>query len=464
MAAARGGHRDACIWLEDRGCPRDERAAVEDAARAGHTEIVRWKLPQFPGFSGWVLVAAAGGGHRALCEEMVAAGPRPEFIKAAVFEAVEGGHVELTDWLLGLLKERDLGPGFDLESDLVLLQAARSFELPALQRLYHSHMGSSAAQEVFRTDYGPNMAAAALASTTPDWRAKLEWLEAEAGCRLCRDPLESYWALPDALGRVTLLWERGMLHVGRCLHSAVSNTNLPFIHYLKSKGLLAVSLDGDIMEAAIRKGDLTVLAELLAAGGPIRPGVVLTAARWGHLHVLHWMAGPEASPAATEALRQALEHSLESPELTWCAAASGSLELMGWLWERGCRQLDEKVFTAAVGAGNAALLEWMVARGCPMSQSEAYLVAGHQCDMATLRCLRRLGCPWGPDTFNRAVKDGHKSCCLEVLHWLEAEGCPVDWHAAWALVQSIAHPGNMHPGVSEWVKGHTTGPSSGSGA
>ncbi|GLC43939.1 hypothetical protein PLESTB_000212000 [Pleodorina starrii] len=482
-AAARGGHRDACIWLEDRGCPRDEKVAVQVAARAGHAEIVRWKLPQFPSFSGHVLHAAACGGHRALCEEMVAAGAGPAFIKSAAFQAAEGGHVELTDWLLGLLKERNLGPGFDRESDLVLLHAARGFELPALQRLYHSRLGSSAAQEAFE-EYGPKMAVAALASATPDWRAKLEWLEAEAGCRLDKEALkpfgtvfeksalESFWtvfensALPDALGRVTLLRERGMLHVGRCLHGAVSHTNLPLIRYLKSEGLLAAaSLSDYIMQTAIMKGDLAVLAELMAAGGPIGPRAVLMAARWGHLHVLRWMAGPESSPAATEALREALG----DPELTRCAAGSGSLELMEWLWERGCRQLVEKAFTAAVKAGNTGLLLWMVARRrrhmSRVTQSEAYLVAGRRCDMATLRCLRRLGWPWARDNFNRAVKDGHQSCCLEVLRWLEAEGCPVDWHAAWALVQSMAsvYCSNNH-GVSEWVKGHITGPSSGSGA
>ncbi|GLC34175.1 hypothetical protein PLESTM_000166300 [Pleodorina starrii] len=441
MAAAESGHRDACIWLEDRGCPRDEEAAVEAAARAGHAEIVRWKLLQFPSFSGSALDGAAGGGHRALCEEMVAAGASPGDIQSAAFEAAEGGHVELTEWLLGLSKERNFGPD---EFDQVLLDAAWGFELPALQRLYHSQLGSSAAQEEFGTDHGPSMVVAAFTSATPDWRAKLEWLEAKTGCRLDKEAfealttmdaceawraLELFWewemdsAFPDVLGRVTLLRERGMLHVGSCLNFAVYNTNLPLIHHLKSEGLLAASdIDIDLMVMASQKGDLAVLAELLAAGGPIGPGVVRTAARFGHLHVLLWMAGPEASPDTTEALQQAL---LEDPDgLTRCAAGSGSLELMEWLWERGCRQFDEKAFTAAVGAGNTALLEWMVARGCPMS-SKAYQVAGDQRDIATLRCLRRLGCPWDRDTFNT-------SCSLEVLRWLEAEGCSVDWHAAWA--------------------------------
>ncbi|GLC34179.1 hypothetical protein PLESTM_000166700 [Pleodorina starrii] len=459
MAAAESGHRDVCIWLEDRGCPRDEKAAVKAAARAGHAEIVRWKLLQFPSFSGSALDAAAGGGHRALCEEMVAAGASPGDIQSAAFEAAEGGHVELTEWLLGLLKERNLGQRFDRESDRLLLPAAHGFELPALQRLYHSRLGSRAAQKKFGTRHGPSMVAAALASATPDWRAKLEWLEAETGCRLDEEDMESFWvdfvnsAMPDALGRVTLLRERGMLLEGWCFHSAINHSNLPLLQYLISEGMLAASDIGivDLMEMASEKGDLAVLAGLLAAGGPIGPGVVRTAAEDGHLHVLLWMAGPEASPDTTEALQEAL---LEDPNwLTWRAAASGSLELMEWLWERGCRQFDEKAFTAAVGAGNAALLEWMVARGCPMS-SEAYLVAGRQYDMATLRCLRRLGCPWDPDTFIRAVYDNDTSCRLEVLRWLEAEGCPVDWHAAWARLQSRIVNRNTLSDVSEWVKGH----------
>ncbi len=73
----------------------------------------------------------------------------------------------------------------------------------------------------------------------------------------------------------------------------------------------------------------------------------------------------------------------------------------------------------------------------PQSDGEPYLVVGRHGDFATLRCLRRLGCPWGEGrgaggALCRAICIGSRGrgCRLEVLQWMVAEGCPVDWRAA----------------------------------
>ncbi len=79
-------------------------------------------------------------------------------------------------------------------------------------------------------------------------------------------------------------------------------------------------------------------------------------------------------------------------------------------------------------------------------------------DLATLSCLRRLGCPWGPDgapgarTFTEAVK----FAALEVLSWLHAEGCPVDWQQARAAAQWRMEWTRKHwrsEAVLSWVEG-----------
>ena len=75
----------------------------------------------------------------------------------------------------------------------------------------------------------------------------------------------------------------------------------------------------------------------------------------GHLQVVAWMAktlGVRANWVAKNG----------------GAAASGSMELMLWLDERGVEWTESAVQNAAHG-GSAAVLEWLKARGCPMPVS-----------------------------------------------------------------------------------------------
>ncbi|GLC40824.1 hypothetical protein PLESTB_000018800 [Pleodorina starrii] len=500
-AAATAGHLDACIWLHDHDCAHNYRSVIQAAGSNGHVAVVRWVLRQAPDPGALVrlaeigLVAAAGAGHRDLCEELLAAGARGVVLSLAAPSAAKGGHVELTQWLL-----EQGGPRFhnaDVNDPSLLLEAAYGFDLPVLQRLYHARLGGSPAtpgcdggggsgagggsggvssRDDFALHWGERVALQAVISPTLDWREKVEWLEAGAGCRLgdsggdggggggggrvllgWNGVFERRAEERDALERVMFLQQRGLVDYGDLLRVAVARGNLAVVRHLRAQGLLEQVPRGcDLTEEAAAGGDVAMLGELLAAGWPIGPEAPRAAATHGHLHVLRWMLsegegggeGEGAPDGAAEAavasvvMRKAMREA--DGGLLRCAAGSGSLELVEWLWERGCRDWGERAFEAAVGAGSSALLEWLVARGCPMGATgQAYLIASRNGDIATLACLRRLGCTWDQDRdraggtfFLQALggQGGFAPCSLAVLRWLAAEGCPVDWEAARARV------------------------------
>ncbi|GLC61125.1 hypothetical protein PLESTB_001720600 [Pleodorina starrii] len=460
-AAVEAGHLEMCDWLvePERGCPLDAEAAAKAAAKAGNMTALCWVLQRAGAHdpatrkaaAQKALLLAARGGHRALCEELLPVVENP-YLEEAVWRAAEGGHEDLVYWLLDELDKLRV----EIEHKELLMSAVYGFELSALQRLFDFRLGSMVVDEYeeFKEDSGWHLVAAAIASPGSDWRAKLEWLDAE-GIHMQEGGLEQFmwldmldWEplpkLVDAVERVVLLREQRLMApratAGLC-SSAIAVSSLPVVQLLLSaEG--ALGSDDDMVAAAAEVGNVDVLLQLLATGLPMTLNAAKRAARRGHLHVLQrlLLEGPDAvGPAAAAAAAEVLQAALQDPGLMKCGAESGSLEMVVWLRERGC-PWDADAFEGAADSGNAAMLEWMAAQGCPMgSTGEAYLKAGRNGDFATLRCLRRLGCPWGPDssTFNRAIYNGGNNnernapyCSLPVLSWLVTEGCPVNWHEA----------------------------------
>ncbi|GLC40888.1 hypothetical protein PLESTB_000012400 [Pleodorina starrii] len=455
IVAAGSGHLDMCLWLLQRKCPCGPDA-VAAAARAGHPAVAVLLLHEGMRASFQAWAAAAGAGHWAVCERLLADG-MPCDARAPI-AAARGGHVGLTHWLLQL-PEIQLPRG----SSLVIFQtelleaAAYGFELAALQQLHQAlrlqrpaaaAAGHDGDNDDDNGDYdridsslqgnaGGALLAAALASPIPDWRAKVQWLQAqrcvirdEDGIRL-QEP-EVLVRLPDCVERLDLLLrphqqEGFLLQKTRTatdvLYAAIGAGNLSLVRYLREGRPWLPAHATRAAERAAEAGDLAILEELVALGWSINSSVVEAAVEGGHLHVLRWLEGPVAGPAGRVALRAAM-----GPWLARVAAESGSsLELLVWLRERGCRW-SEWTFVTAAGAGCPAVVEGLVARGCPMPEAgEPYLSAVRNGDLVMLRCLRQLGCPWGPrcDTLNQqALTDrGVGSVCSpEVLRWLAAEG------------------------------------------
>ncbi|KXZ48109.1 hypothetical protein GPECTOR_30g204 [Gonium pectorale] len=233
--------------------------------------------------------------------------------------------------------------------------------------------------------------AAAAGSPTPDWRAKVEWLEAR-GYPRTDGACAAVAGLPDAMERLAWLRQRG--------------------HPVSEQ----------VVVAAGRAGNLTMLQFLQETGTEVGEAV-WEAASGGHLHVVAWLVeapGVEVQP---------------SPALLDEAALSGNLELLAWLCERGCAPHGGSVtLDLAAAAGNVEALEWLVERGWAMGDDgQAYINAASNNDPATLHCLVRLGCPWGqPDSLFRYLvcAGACPGVGLPMLRALLRAGLPLDWEAA----------------------------------
>ncbi|EFJ45856.1 hypothetical protein VOLCADRAFT_105749 [Volvox carteri f. nagariensis] len=466
-AAAEGGNLEMCQWLQgEEDFLFLYGSAAVAAARSGHLEMARWLLQEECNFAereraeSEAFEAASYAGHQSVFEGLLKdclSDPSPETCLAG---AARGGHVGLTHWLLQQF-EPELGQTSSFrepwKADIVT-EAAYGFDLAALQHLHRTLLtyggdGGNDASSL-RTVY---TLVEALVGPTPDWRAKVEWLQAQ-GCRFGNLEYFNFGAIvsrPDSVERVQRLLmevaEKGV--VQNILIKSVQVDNLALIRYLRAGRDWLPERTSWAVLIAVRAGNMALLVELVNLGWRLDEDTALAAVEEGHLHILKWIDAGGGRKLIQEVVRR-------HPALLKNATSSGNVEFMEWL----LNELDvpwsgEELLNAAVEAGSPALLEWLVARGFPMGDDgELYVRAARYHDLLTLRCLRRLGCPWGPDVFSRAVYD-MGSCtietALELLQWLHAEGCPVDWEEARSRAKTriSAHRRNAKDvAIHDWIE------------
>ncbi|GLC49934.1 hypothetical protein PLESTB_000324600 [Pleodorina starrii] len=420
---------------------------LEAAAAAGQLDMC--KVLRDRGFLwGDSLSAAAEAGHRHVCEWMLASGWSLDM--HVVFSAALGGQEDLMQWLLTEFLGR---PNVDVNRICgPLLKAAAGYlSLAALQRLWQQLMagrhGSELQQQLEQLnekDQGDILEAAA-GSTTPDWQAKVEWLEGLGYPRMARVCTFAVWAgNGDAVeARLQWLHGRGYPLEAEVADAAVRAGNLAALRFLvEQAGVRPTGHRIDVTTAAAR-GHLAVLQYLHASGLPANTRFVAeAAARAGHLPLVAW---------AVEDLGVAPADGEDS--LLDLAAESGNLELMAWLHDRGWALGPTAIPNGAV-RGCEEALEWLVERGCPFPlNGGAYLGAARNGDLAMLRCLHRLGCPWGPpgellaDCIRNVVSVPVLQCLLDL-------GCPeMDWDAAVKLIEDreAMEPWERHAALLTWL-------------
>ncbi|KXZ51830.1 hypothetical protein GPECTOR_11g27 [Gonium pectorale] len=408
QAAAGAGQLPMCQWLWDHS-----RSRTEDLHGT-----VRCSAHEAMG-------AAAGGGHRHVCEWLLAVNRdalRGQWGHRTICAAARAGHMDLAESLI------PQDPALMSKTHAYLRCVAHGCDLPALQRAW--------------LRLGPclDLVADAAGGPTPDWAAKVEWLEAQ-GCRRRADAAWYAAGLPngngEALARLTWLRGRGYPVDIHAVVSAAHCGNTATLRYLlPDVPAGAAHRTENVVGGAAGGGHLAALQALHAAGWPIQPHVqscTIAAARRGHLHVLVWLLealGPEAVTL--------------DAELFSVGAESGSMELLAWLRQRGC-PWDAGAYSGAAVSGCEAALEWLAERACPMEASgQPYIRACHNGDVATVRCLRRLGVPWGPvgGVFVAAVWGHFLPAPLPMLRWLLEEGCPVDYEAA---REAVCESGAVRP-------------------
>ncbi|PNH04222.1 Ankyrin repeat domain-containing protein [Tetrabaena socialis] len=386
-AAAAAGQLDVCAWQQERGCAYQE---------------------------GDALTAAAGGGQQAVCEWLLANGCcfKTDVHWGPTAAAARGGHVGLMDWLLLRADSTDVAA--------LLIGAAEGCDLPTLQRLLHTRVDTLPGP--LPAGYKPHILSIAAGSPTADWRAKVEWLEAQ-GYPQTAEACGEAAATPDALPRLQWLRQQGYpldMGVAAC---AAEAGNTEALQYVLGQGVVA---DANLMLWTARQGHVAVMEVLHAGGVPIDAGTVMAAARAGHLPAVAWLV--ERLGADTALTTNVFE----------AAAQAGSMELLAWLRARGC-PWNATVFATSTEGGSEEQLEWLAEEGCPMGEDgEPYVRAVRRGTLGMLRCLRRLGCPWGPGGSNgciltRTVGWFADDVCdfgehgLRMLCWLLDQGCPVDW-------------------------------------
>ncbi|KXZ47187.1 hypothetical protein GPECTOR_37g193 [Gonium pectorale] len=382
-AAARAGQLDACVWLWEHG---------------SRTVSARHECSNLLG-------SAASGGHLHVCEWLLSLGLAWETSGADA--AARAGHVRLMEWLLQRRPQMDVAACPVDETRLLLAGVAHGCDLPTLQRLWRGW------GEV--DDWSKREAmGAAVCSPTPDWAAKVEWLQAQ-GCPRNMPMMEAQ--RPDAVARLVWLRAQGFAPQPVELRQAAAAGNVAAVQYLL--GELGQRMNENIrvlvFTTAARNGHVHVLQALHVAGRflPVDAfDCAREAARNGHLHVLAWLVETFGGGAVRM-----------GPGLLTAAAESGSVQLMAWLRERGCKW-DVSAFTAAANSGCEEAVEWLVAQGCPVQgNGDPYSGACRNGDLAMATGLRRLGVPWGPA--GAVAVPAARGAPLPLLRWLLEEGCPL---------------------------------------
>ncbi|PNH09155.1 Ankyrin repeat domain-containing protein [Tetrabaena socialis] len=419
IAAASAGQKAVCGWLSLLEVS-SAGAAVKAAASSGNEELCNWLL----GHGCWWDESGDPFGEIGMAAH------------AAAPAATWKGHVGLAE---SLLQRAPDGWHEDL-----LVGAAAGLDLPILRRLkpkYFRFLGPDPRD----TPEGPAMrcaVGAAAASDTVDWQAKVDWLVAQ-GCPLGAEACEAVASRPDALRRLQWLRQRGCPLSSHVTHLLAGAGNVEALQYVLDQGA-EVAGDNEEEEEeedeegeekqpcncwlrAAAGGHVAVMELLHARGVPIDEKATLKAAEGGHLPALVWLV---------ERLGPAMAL---TTDVFAAAAASGRVELLVWLRERGC-PWDKMTFATAASCGSEEQIEWLAAQGCPVEDDGLpYAIAASSGELGILRCLRRVGCPWSSDgsTFTGAVSllfDGSGFFFDDQLQrsfrWLLDEGCPVNWDDA----------------------------------
>ncbi|GLC45460.1 hypothetical protein PLESTM_001738200 [Pleodorina starrii] len=397
------------------------------------------------------LSAAAKAGHRHVCEWLLASGcPVKGDI---VYAAAWGGQEDLMQWLLTELQGRRDVALFHLCWPL-LRAAAGHLSLAALQRLWQQlmsgHHGSKLQQQLeqLNQEHRGDILAAAARSTTPDWQAKVEWLEG-LGYPRKAEACDSAVRAGDgdaAVARLQWLRGRGYPLDAAVADAAVDFGNLAALRFLVEQAGVQPTGDQFRVTAAARQGHLAVLQYLHARGLPLyAPCVAVGAAAMGHLPLVAW-AVEDLGVAPADGEDSLLDR----------AAASSNIELMSWLHVRGWALGPRAIYNGAE-SGCEEALEWLVERGCPFPlDGGAYLPAVSNGDLAMVRCLHRLGCPWGPpgELLADCISNEISVASVAVLQCLLDLGCPVpDWDAAVQLLEVWRDwvPQERHAALLAWL-------------
>ncbi|PNG99744.1 hypothetical protein TSOC_014471, partial [Tetrabaena socialis] len=266
------------------------------------------------------LDAAAEGGNRAICEEILMC-TSVKYPGSAAGAAASQGHVDLMHWLCIVIPSTCI---YEL-----LLGAAKGCDLPTLQQLYEKYAGSIDLEFLL----GWELESAAAGSKTPDWLAKVIWLESILG-KKSSTAYDGALKGPDWHSRFQALREHGYPIDNDVVAYAASHGNTAAVSHVLS----CIDFDPATLTRLFYNRPTVQL--LLDAGVQPCTQDISNAVRRGDL---------ETAKLLVEVL--GLNGSLDDHDLLSKAIPSGNMELLRWLLEQGC-QLTHDTFHTAVAKGS----------------------------------------------------------------------------------------------------------------
>lgn len=438
IAAVRAGSQHVCAWLHASGCPW----------------AATWRE--------WALDTAAEAGHRQLCEWLLTQGC--EWCPTAPAAAARHGHVALMHWLCGLHR-RDPSRGVHVGE--LVRGLAYGCGLAELQQGYAEWLDVRGRQLGEWCREG--VVAAAAASTTADWRNKVEWLLGNKGYPVAQQACDRAAQCTDAPERLVWLLRRGF-RLGRSVVAlAASNADGGALAWVVGRlqqqhkqsqlqgvgrspacsspqnrqrlpqgvqeaansrdpdGACACTQSAAVAEqkqircepalslhgldaavtGAAESGHLCALQVLHDHGAHISQEALCAAARAGQLQVVAWVVEAlGAQPAAPEEQGRE-QHQLQQRML------EQQLQLL--------QRQQEQLLLPHTDVDPGQLVFMPAARQRPQLTAALFRGAAESGRLDLMAWLHARGCPWDQGVFAAAVGTG----CTEQIEWLARTGCPI---------------------------------------
>jgi hypothetical protein len=224
----------------------------------------------------------------------------------------------------------------------------------------------------------------------------------------------------------------------------------------------------DLLSSAAAHGAVDIVQWLLELGVAVGDSVY-DAARTGQLNVLqflykkgcksedilcHWAA----RRADLVMLQRLHAHACswgDLDEFTGAAASSGSTEVLAWLQQHGAVSFSGAVMCAAAGSVAAddetiALCAWLRAQGCPWDESATAAAAGDD-KFDTLKWLCEHGCPCDMSSFKGSTAvEAACSGSAEMLQYCVEQGAVWSVEQLTALLQAAGCTDNI--ATAKWLR------------
>ena len=169
--------------------------------------------------------------------------------------------------------------------------------------------------------------------------------------------------------------------------------------------------------AAACHGNFEILKWLHSSKGALSSSasdVFHTLAKCGHLDIILWA-------------KDSAKLSFDTQDCINGAVSSGNIELVKWFRAIGAKW-NNNTLRCAARTGNIELLQYLFQSACPFTDTSACAeaVISHLCSnnhtksLEVLQFLHQHNAPWTEETCKNAARDGN----LEALHYARSNGCP----------------------------------------